>query len=80
VFKHPEYYGIENTKAPGEPDRADRQPVSPVPGTGRQTREQHQCEHDAHGRIPHDAEFWDRREREEREQARSDIEQDEMVR
>jgi len=78
VFTHPEYYGIEDPEAPGEPDRADRPPVAPVPGTGREVREEHQREHDAQGRTPHDSEFRDRREREEREQAQSEVEQDEV--
>jgi hypothetical protein len=76
VFTHPEWYGIEDPDAPGEPDRADMPPVSPIPGTGRQARERHQREHDVQGRTPHDLEFWERREREAREQARSDLEND----
>jgi hypothetical protein len=74
VFTHPESYGIENPESPGEPNREESPPVSPVPGTGRVAREEHQRRHDDRGRTPSDSGYRDRREREEREQARHDVE------
>jgi hypothetical protein len=75
VFTHPESYGIENPEAPGEPNREELPPVSPVPGTGRRAREEHQRQHDAQGQTPSDSDYRDRREREGREQARHDVEE-----
>jgi hypothetical protein len=75
VFTHPESYGIENPEAPGEPNREDLPPVLPVPGTGRSAREEHQRQHDEQGQTPPDSDYRDRREREDREQARHDVEE-----
>lgn len=75
VFTHPESYGIENLESPGEPDREDLPPVSPVPGTGRGAREEHMRRHDEEGQTPPDSDFRDRREREEREEARREAEE-----
>jgi hypothetical protein len=78
VFTHPESYGIENLEAPGEPNREEMPPVEPVPGTGRAAREEHQRRHDEQGQTPPDSDFRDRVEREEREQARRDLEESEQ--
>jgi len=72
-----EKYGIENPEAPGEPNRQSMAPVSPVPGTGHEAREEHQRLHDERGETPPERNFNDlqaRREREEREEAQSKIE------
>lgn len=69
VFTHPESYGIENLEAPGEPNREEMPPVSPVPGTGHDARQEHQREHDDQGHRAPDWEYRDRLEREEREEA-----------
>lgn len=78
VFTHPESYGIENLDAPGEPDRADLPDVSPVPGTGRQAREEHMRRHDEDGSTPADSDFRARKDREEREEARREVEEDSL--
>ena len=70
VFTRPEAYGIEDLESPGEPNRANEPAVPPVPGTGRIAREEHMRRHDAQGETPSDAGFKDRRERQEREEAR----------
>jgi hypothetical protein len=75
VFTHPEAYGIENPEAPGEPNREAMPPVSPVPGTGRVAREEHQREHDAQGHRASDTDYRDRVDREEREEARREVEE-----
>lgn len=75
VFTHPESYGIENLESPGEPSRDDLPPVSPVPGTGRAAREEHQRRHDEQGQTPPGSDFRDRREREEREEARREVDE-----
>ncbi|HEX8916884.1 MAG TPA: hypothetical protein VF898_00135 [Chloroflexota bacterium] len=75
VFTHPEAFGIENPEAPGEPNREELPPVSPVPGTGRTAREEHQRRHDEEGHTPSDSDYRGRREREDREQARHDVEE-----
>jgi hypothetical protein len=75
VFTHPESYGIENLESPGEPNRAEQPEVPPVPGTGRVAREEHQRLHDEQGHPTPDAEFRQRREREERDEARRDVEE-----
>ncbi|HEX6509952.1 MAG TPA: hypothetical protein VF221_20180 [Chloroflexota bacterium] len=45
VFVKPQAYGIENLEAPGEPDRDELPPVTPVPHTGRKTKEEHRRRH-----------------------------------
>lgn len=74
VFRDPAAYGIENIDEPGEPDR-DRMPTSePVPGTGRQAREQHMREHDAQRHLGDETDLRDRRDRVELEEARQEAE------
>jgi hypothetical protein len=65
VFEHPESYGIENLDAPGEPDRDELPPSSPVPGTGRKTRLLHQAKHNEDDNSPIGANFKERKQREE---------------
>ena len=72
VFQHPESYGIENIESPGEPNRDELPPVSPVPGTGRQAREAHMREHDEQGNTPPEAGFKERKERAELDDIRRD--------
>jgi hypothetical protein len=65
VFEHPESYGIQDLEAPGEPDRADQPLSTPVPGTGRQAKNQHRAKHDEDDNSPTGANFKDRKERED---------------
>jgi hypothetical protein len=75
VFTHPESYGIENPEAPGEPKREELPPSLPVPGTGRTAREEHQRQHNEQGQTSSEADYLNRREREERKQALRDVEE-----
>jgi hypothetical protein len=65
VFEHPESYGIQNLEAPGEPDRDDQPTADPVPGAGRQAKNQHRARHNEDDNSPTGANFKDRKEREE---------------
>jgi hypothetical protein len=65
VFEHPESYGIQNLNAPGEPDRDDQPLSAPVPGTGRQAKNEHRAKHDEDDNSPTGANFKDRKERED---------------
>jgi hypothetical protein len=73
VFTHPESYGIENIEAPGEPDRDRLPPVEPVPGTGREAKQQHREKHNEDDNSKSGADFKDRKEREERDELRDQI-------
>jgi hypothetical protein len=75
VFTHPESYGIENLDAPGEPDRDKLPPSEPVPGTGHEARLAHMRQHDAERTNPPGDEFRKRKEREEVEEARREVEE-----
>jgi hypothetical protein len=75
VFTDPESYGIENPDAPGEPNRDALPPVDPVPGTGRGARIEHQRRHDEEGTTPSDDDFRGRKEREEIEEFRRELEE-----
>ena len=75
VFTNPEGYGIENPEAPGEPDRENLPPVTPVPGTGRSAREEHMRRHEEEENRTPLSDYRDRREREGRDQARHDVEE-----
>jgi hypothetical protein len=77
VFTHPESYGIENLEAPGEPDRDKAPPSAPVPGTGREARLEHQRRHDAERANPPGDESRARKEREEIEEARRELDETE---
>ena len=73
VFTRPESYGIDNLEEPGEPDRSKHSPVSPVPGTGRDAREEHKREHNAQGERTSHEDYLRHREHEERKAASRDI-------
>lgn len=45
---NPEGYGIQNPEAPGEPDYWRHDPSAPIPGTRKQTREEHEGERGGH--------------------------------
>ncbi len=70
VFTKPEEYGIENLEAPGEPDRSRETPSAPVPGTGREAKEEHMRAHDDQGAPPPGLDTGDKRDRIERHAAR----------
>ena len=67
VFTHPEEYGIQNPGAPGEPDRSQQPPSTPVPGTGREAEVEHRRAHDAAGTHLSDNDQSTRRRAEGRE-------------
>lgn len=48
---NPEYYGIENPAAPGEPDRSAQPTSYPVPGTAKETRSEHEGTRGGHHRT-----------------------------
>ena len=73
AFRDPQRYGVENPESPGESNREDLPPVSPVSGTGHPQRELHMRMHDVQGHIASESGCWERKYREEREEARREV-------